>query len=90
MHWRRREAPESAPPHHTTHPPIHRYGRTGSFNPSKTLALKAKRCVIIPLDITLDDETTRLIKEFLRKHATGWAAFAIQASAEYLGFIIGP
>ena len=60
------------------------------FEKTSTLALKPKKCVIIPLGWKFSESLVNEILGFLKTNTPGWAAFAIRPSAEYLGFIIGP
>ena len=60
------------------------------FEKISGLALKPKKCAIIPLGRAFTENLAKEITEYLKTHAPGWAAFAIRTASEYLGFIIGP
>ena len=70
---------------------LHHFHKSFSlFEQISGLALKANKCVIIPLGRALTEDLENQIKQFLRNHIPTWARFNISDKAEYLGFSIGP
>ena len=54
------------------------------------MALKAKKCVIVPLGCSLSQELIDHIREWLKKRIPSWSSFSIAEEAKYLGFNLGP
>ena len=60
------------------------------FQRVSNLALKPKKCVVVPLGAPLTTERAQLVRDYITKHAPSWCSFKITDVAEYLGFLLGP
>ena len=54
------------------------------------LALKLKKCIIIPVAKKVNDELIHVIRTHLTRLAPSWLSMAIRGWAKYLGFAVGP
>ena len=54
------------------------------------LALKAKKCFLIPLSAPLSPELVQSVYNYLCTYLPAWSSFNIVATAEYLGIWMGP
>ena len=60
------------------------------FASASGLHVKAKKCAIVPLGRRLECGLKSEIRKFLDLHISHWSDFAVEASARYLGYILGP
>jgi hypothetical protein len=61
-----------------------------NFEDISGLALKHKKCVIVPLGRLIDDDRIKEVKNYISTYTPEWAAFDVRDCAEYLGMIVGP
>ena len=59
------------------------------FRKISGLALKPKKCKLLPLGAPLDRDLHAKVKDYINKTVPGWNDFAICDSGEYLGFQLG-
>ena len=60
------------------------------FQRVSNLALKPKKCVVVPLGAPPTTERAQLVRDYITKYAPSWCSFNITDVAEYLLFLLGP